>query len=205
MVSARHAHPSRTSSSMQWRTQVLMFIIGRRSIGGSLVIFHWTVLDMWLYKCFHVCLDKCNVIGQCDKSPEPLPSNFISETWSWIPENLKASTRNSGCLCEFHTMSQLKVHRPIVASDASVFWHSLSPVAMKTAPPPFSAFLIYHDGQEVAREECAKSTVVAPRCPTVVRPSHFPAAPDPWTVTPWPLNPSLTGHAFIAGWKMTLR
>lgn len=47
---------------------------------------------------------------------------------------------NNECLCEFHTMSRLKVHRRNVASEASVFWHSLTPVAMKTAAPPSSTF-----------------------------------------------------------------
>lgn len=65
-----------------------------------------------------------------------------------------------------------------VPSSASLFWRSLTPVAMKTAAPPLLHIPnVYRDGQEVAREECAKS-----------RSSEMSRRRFPFPSSSWPLD-----------------
>ena len=60
---------------------------------------------------------------------------------------------------------------------------------------------VYHDGQEVAREECAKgsSAEMSDRFAHPI-PSHFPAAHDPCTATTWPLNSFNVLSAHTEAW-----
>ncbi len=111
----------------------------------------------------------------------------------------KRHFQTDNCLCEFHTVSESpggKIWHPKCFQCFDIRLPSL-PWRQQRLPSPHSQHPSWWTGNGMGGMSDGGSTAV--------RPSRFPAAPDPLTITSWPFSSSLTGHAFITVWKTDLK